>query len=123
MSIREQLQSVYDAYATAYRNKDPAGCAAVFTRDGEVFSPYAPPARGRAAIEILHSEWVDIGDNKELRILDAGFSGDLAWCLTAYSDTMEAGTSLNVFQRQTDGGWLIRACSLNQLRGETEPSR
>ncbi|RWD61666.1 MAG: DUF4440 domain-containing protein [Mesorhizobium sp.] len=121
MSILEQLQSVYDAYATAYRNKDPAGCAAVFTHDGEVFSPYAPPAKGRAAIEALHSEWVNIsGDNKELRVLDAGFSGDLAWCLTAYSDTLEAGTSLNVFQRQADGQWLIRACSLNQSRAESE---
>ena len=120
MSIREQLQSVYEAYATAYRTKHPAGCAAVFTDDGELFSPYALPTRGRAAIEALHSEWVNIGDNKELRILDAGFSGDLAWCLAAYSDTLEAGTSLNVFRRQADGRWLIRACSLNRSRAETE---
>ncbi|WP_027142935.1 DUF4440 domain-containing protein [Mesorhizobium sp. WSM3626] len=121
MSIHEELQSVYEAYATSYRNKHPVGCAAVFTDDGEVFSPYAPPAKGRAAIEALHSEWVNIsGDNKELSVLDAGFSGDLAWCLTAYSDTMEAGTSLNVFQRQADGGWLIRICSLNQSHVTTE---
>ena len=114
MSICEQLQKVYDAYAAAYRANDAAGCAAVFTDDGEVFSPYAPPARGRAAIEALHVEWVsEGGDGKDLQVIEAGGSGDLAWCLTAYSDLQETGTSLNVFQLQPDGRWLIRICSLN----------
>lgn len=115
MSIREELQSVYDAYAAAYRTKDAAGCAAIFTDDSEAFSPYAPPARGRAAIEALHSEWVKIGgEDKELRVVEAGVSGDLAWCLAQYSDGQDLGTSLNVFQRQPDGQWLIRICSLNE---------
>jgi ketosteroid isomerase-like protein len=115
MPIREDLQRVYDAYATAYRMKDAAGCAAVFTEDGEVFSPYAPPARGRPAVEALHQEWTQLGgQDKQLSVTDAGSSGDLAWCLTAYVDAHESGTSLNVFQRQSGGKWLIRICSLNE---------
>jgi ketosteroid isomerase-like protein len=56
----------------------PTDCAAIFTDDIEAFSPYAPPARGRAAIEALHSEWVKIGgEDKELRVVEAGVSGDL----------------------------------------------
>jgi hypothetical protein len=46
--------------------------------------------------------------------MDAGGSGDLAWCLTAFSDAHDSGTSLNVFQRQADDKWLIRVCSLNE---------
>ena len=41
MSIRDDLQNIYDQYATAYQVKDAAGCAAVFSQDSEVFSPYA----------------------------------------------------------------------------------
>jgi ketosteroid isomerase-like protein len=118
MSVQDELQRVYDAYATAYRMKDAAGCAAVFTEDGEVWSPYAPPARGRAAVEALHSVWTQLGgEDKQLSVVAAGSSGDLAWCLTAYSDATESGTSLNVFQRQADGTWLIRVCSLNEDKG------
>ncbi|MER8438349.1 hypothetical protein NKH36_00100 [Mesorhizobium sp. M1312] len=115
MSINEDLQNVYNAYAKAYRGKDAAGCAAVFTQEGEVYSPYAPPARGRTAVEALHRVWTQLGgDDKQLSVIDAGSSGDLAWCLTAYRDEHEKGTSLNVFQRQPDGRWLIRICSLNE---------
>ena len=115
MSIRDELQRVYDAYAAAYRMKDAADCAAVFTEDGEVLSPYAPPARGRAAVDALHGVWTQLGDeDKQLSVVAAGSSGDLAWCLTAYSDAHESGTSLNVFERQADGAWLIRVCSLNE---------
>ena len=55
------------------------------------------------------------GEDKELRVVEAGVSGDLAWCLAQYSDGQDLGTSLNVFQRQADGRWLIRICSLNSL--------
>jgi ketosteroid isomerase-like protein len=115
MSIREDLQRVYDKYVTSYRARDAAGCAGVFTVDGELFSPYAPPARGRATVEALHREWTRLGgEDKQLTVTNAGSSGDLAWCLAGYSDAQETGTSLNVFQRQPDGNWLIRICSLNE---------
>ncbi|WP_245318119.1 MULTISPECIES: nuclear transport factor 2 family protein [unclassified Mesorhizobium] len=57
MSIRDELQELWDIYVAAYRAGDAAGCAAVFTSDAELHSPYAPPARGRAAIEALHGVW------------------------------------------------------------------
>ncbi|MBZ9998537.1 MULTISPECIES: YybH family protein [unclassified Mesorhizobium] len=116
MSIRDELQEFLDIYVAAYRSKDAAGCAAIFAPDGEVHSPYAPRARGRAAIESLHAVWTQAaGTNKTLAVTEAGSSGDLAWCLAAYSEgeAMGNGTSLSVFERQADGGWLVRMCSLN----------
>lgn len=116
MSIRDELQALWEGYVAAYRAGDAAGCAAIFTPDGEVHSPYAPPARGRAAIEALHSIWTqgEVGD-KTLAVVEANSSGDLAWCLAAYSEGEATGngTSLSVLERQAGGGWLIRMCSLN----------
>ena len=121
MSIRDELQGVYDAYGTAYRSKDAAGCAAVFTENGAVYSPYSPPAIGREAVEALHREWTGLGgEDKRLTVIDAGSSGDLAWCLIAYSDAHDAGTSLNVCERQADGAWLIRLCSLNEDKPQAD---
>ncbi|MER8368038.1 nuclear transport factor 2 family protein [Mesorhizobium sp. M1378] len=116
MAIREELQDLYDRYAAAYTAGDASTCAAVFAPNGELFSPYAPPARGREAIEALHKVWTrnPVG-NKQLIVLDAGASGDVAWCLATYSEGLPTGdgTSLNVLERQPDGSWLIRVCSLN----------
>ncbi len=113
--IHEEMQNVMDRMREAYRAGDAAGCAALFTPDGELHSPYAPPARGRAEIEALHRIWTVDGENKELRVLKAGASADLAWCLAAYSegDVSGDGTSVCVMERQADGGWLICMCSLN----------
>jgi len=48
-------------------------------------------------------------------VVDAGQSGDLGWCLAAYSegDVTGNGTSLCILVRQPDGTWQIRLCSLN----------
>ncbi|TIV19499.1 MAG: DUF4440 domain-containing protein [Mesorhizobium sp.] len=116
MSIRDDLQEIWDFYVAAYRSGDAAGCAAIFTDDAEVHSPYGPPARGRAEIEALHGVWVQhAGPNKTLEVIEVGSSENLAWTLAAYSEgeAVGNGTSLSVFERQPNGGWLIRVCSLN----------
>ncbi|MDX8455982.1 nuclear transport factor 2 family protein [Mesorhizobium sp. VK9D] len=116
MPIFDDLQEIWDLYVAAYRLGDAAGCAAIFTDDAEVHSPYGPPARGRAAIEALHGIWVQhAGPNKTLQVIEAGSSGNLAWTLAAYSEGEATGngTSLSILERQADGGWLIRMCSLN----------
>ena len=116
-TLQQELQSVWDRYVAAYKAGDAAGCAAVFTPDAAVYSPYGPPAIGRAAIAAQHSEWVKLGgDGKTLIIEGAGSSGDLAWCLLRYSEGEVAGngTNLTVFERQAGGNWLARISSLNE---------
>lgn len=118
MAIRDELQSLLDEMATAYIAGDAAGCAAVFTPDAALFSPYAPPVYGRAAIEEIHRGWVGHGGGtKTMKVVDAGMAGDLAWCLAHYSegDVAGDGTSLIVFARQPSGGWLCHMASLNSL--------
>ena len=118
MSIKGELQILWDAYAKAYTLGDAAACGAMFTADAELHSPYAPPAIGRDAIVALHAVWTQghgEGAEKKITVLQAGRSGDLAWCLASYSEGLETGngTSVDVFERQGDGSWLIRMCSLN----------
>ena len=118
MPVDEELQQFWEAYVAAYRAADASALGAMFTPDAELHSPYAPPARGRHEIAALHATWTqghaEAGD-KKMRVIQAGMSGDLAWSLASYSEGLETGngTSVSVFEKQSDGSWLIRMCSLN----------
>jgi uncharacterized protein (TIGR02246 family) len=116
MSIREELQDLLDAYAKAYQAGDALACANMYTPQGELHSPYAPPARGRSEIEEIHRVWTQyVSGEKKLAIVEADSSGDLAWCLATYTEGQVTGngTSLNILERQPDGSWLVRLSSLN----------
>ena len=125
MPIRDDLQNLLNTYVAAYQSGDAAACAAAFALNGELYSPYAPPARGRAAIEALHKNWTqDGGNGKQLSVIDAGDSGDMAWCLASFSEghVTGDGTSLMIFERSA-GDWLIRMCSLNSNDpGQADPA-
>jgi uncharacterized protein (TIGR02246 family) len=115
MDVKEALQDLMDRYVAAYRAGDSAGCAAVFTENAELRSPYGPAAIGRDAIARTHEEWTAEGaEGKRIDVVSAGVSGDLAWCLAAFSEGSETGEgkSLSVLERQPGGSWLIRMCSL-----------
>jgi ketosteroid isomerase-like protein len=108
-------QNLLDEYVASYRAMDAVGCASVFSTDAELYSPYGPPAIGRAAIEAIHREWVAEGaDEKEIKVVDAGVSEDVGWCVAHFSEgATGSGRSLNVLERQLDGNWLISRCSIN----------
>jgi ketosteroid isomerase-like protein len=114
-SCKIDFQKLFDEYAASYRAGDAAGCASYFVPAAELFSPYGPPAIGRAAIEASHREWVKEGaENKTLVVLNAGACEGMGWCTAEYDEGATGkGTSLNVLQRQRDGSWLITHCSLN----------
>jgi len=114
-SFEGQVQALMDQMAAAYRTGNAAGCAALFTADATLLSPYATAARGRDAIEALHCVWTAAENSKQLTVMEAGQSGDLGWCLATYSEgnVTGNGTSLCTLARQPDGSWLIRLCSLN----------
>lgn len=109
MDFRHEAQALCDRMAAAYRAGDAAGCAALFTEDARLLSPYAPEARGRPAIEALHRVWTAHGAGKTLTVIDAGRDGATAWFLLAYGegDATGDGKSLNVLRREPDGQWLI----------------
>ena len=115
MAFKDEAQALFDRMAAAYRAGDAAGCAACFTDDARLLSPYAVEAQGRAAIEALHRDWTGHGGSeKTLTVIEAGCEGDTGWCLATYSegDVTGDGKSLGIVRRQPDGSWLISHCCL-----------
>lgn len=107
----------------ALKLHDAAACAALFTANGQILSPYGPLAEGTAEIAATHQAWFDEGEtNKRLTLLEAGTSGDLGYCLLAWAGDYPQpdgscksyrGRSLNVLRRSADGSWRIHLSSLN----------
>lgn len=117
MQDRSGIDALLARYLDAYRAGDAPGCAATFTPDGVVMSPFGPLARGRTQIAALHADWVAEGaSGKRVSLEEFGQDGDLAWGLARFSDGAETGDglSLSVLERQPDGHWLFRICSLNE---------
>ena len=116
MDIERGVAETFHRYLQAYRTGAAAGCAACYLPDGAVYSPYAPPALGRQAIEDLHRDWTLEGaPNKTLVPLEIGGQGATAWCFARFADDDAAGEgwSLHILERQADATWLIRISSLN----------
>lgn len=117
MDDKTAIDALWGQYLSAYRIGDAEGCARVFTDDAELYSPFAPVAKGRDAIRALHADWTDGGaPDKTLSVLSWGASEGLAWCVAAYGEgtATGTGTSLSSLERQPDGGWLIRVCALSE---------
>lgn len=119
-----QIHDLIARYLAAYEARDAAGCAAVYTEDARVLSPWGPPVKGRAAIATVHEDWFKEGDsNKAMTIRDLEIDGDLAICLVTYRADIPAddgptrvfGASLNALCRQPADGWKISHTSLNDL--------
>jgi ketosteroid isomerase-like protein len=115
LTVHEEMQQLMDEMAVAYRAGDAHSCPQMFTRDGVLYSPYDFPARGRNEIESLHRDWTGTGTGKQFIVKEASSSGNLGWCLAAYSegDATGNGTSLGVVELQPNGTWFIRICSLS----------
>lgn len=114
MGLRDELQALGDAYVAACRAKDVVGCAAVFTPDGVLYSAFAPPAIGRAAIAALHEIWTEGGAGKTLTVTEAAGSAGIAWTRADFAERGEVteGHALWACVRAADGPWQIRVCSL-----------
>lgn len=56
MALAQDLQKLVIQMADAYRTGDAGGVAALFTENAQLHSPFAPPAIGRAAIQLLHED-------------------------------------------------------------------
>ncbi len=117
MTLRGELQAALDDMAQFYMAGDAVACAALFTTDATLLSPYAPPAHGRAEIAALHRDWTEGATAKTFEILDCGGGGETAWALARYSEGQITGegTTLAVFEHRENTGWLIRVCSLNSV--------
>jgi uncharacterized protein (TIGR02246 family) len=122
MSSTQGIQVLVARLLDALKRHDAAACAALFTQDAVILSPYGPPAKGQVAIATIHQSWFDEGEKeKKLELLDAGCADDVGYCVLAYSGAYarpdgsyehHCGRSVNVLHKEADGDWRIHISSM-----------
>ena len=98
---QDDLEALAAAYLSAYIAQDAEGCARTFTKEGALFSPFGPEARGRPAVAATHSEWfAEKEEDKRLEVVEFSGNGTSGHCLLAWSarvpDETEAGATRRV---------------------------
>jgi len=103
------LDRVLRDYERAWRARDPAALAALFTEDGFVLSNGRLPIRGRDAIRTTYAEG---GGPLVLRALAYATEGSVGYIIGAYAsgqDAPDTGKFVLALRRASDGRWLIAA--------------
>lgn len=123
MAFQQEIEEIMTAYVAAFNAQNAAECAAIYTEDATIFSPFGPPIRGRAAIVAEHKNWLALGEeNKRIDVLDCAASGDLGYCLITYAaditgpdgtQVTEKGTNLCAMVRRAER-WQIQHSSMNE---------
>jgi len=100
------LRRVLDDYTAAWKARDANALATLFA-EGRIIVPNAcPPVADRAGVEACYA---GSGGPLDLRALDHGYSGDLAYIIGEYAEHPgDPGSGKFVLTLQNDGGrWLI----------------
>ena len=83
MSIQDELQSFWNAYAAAYSAGDAGACGAMFTAEAELH-PMHRRLLAATLSRLSSTTWTQ-GHGKEtekkMTVIHAGRAGDFAWCL------------------------------------------
>jgi ketosteroid isomerase-like protein len=101
------LARVLTDYEAAWRSKDAAALAALFTDDGFVLSSGVPPVRGRAQIE---KHYTGQGGPLALRALAFATEGSLGYIIGGFAratDESDIGKFTLTLRKSARGRWMI----------------
>lgn len=119
--LPEAVERVLRDYERAWRARDAAGLAALFTEDGFVLANGRPPVRGRAAIR---EAYANAGGPLFLRALAYSADGVTGYIIGSYRDQEngpDIGKYILALRQNPDGRWMIAADMDNANRRETPP--
>ena len=109
LTLPPELDAVLKGYEAAWRARDAAALAALFTDDGYVMRPNRPPAVGREAIE---GAYQGAGGPLVLRAWAWRVDGDVGWILGGWAgsaDQRAVGKFVLALRRSPAGSWRIAA--------------
>jgi ketosteroid isomerase-like protein len=101
------LARVLRDYEVAWRNKDAAALAALFTEDGFVLSSGGPPVRGRVQIQ---KHYTGKGGPLALRAMAFATEGSVGYIIGGFARQEaqpDAGKFTLTLRMGKDGRWLI----------------
>lgn len=119
--LPDALTRVLRDYEQAWRARDAAALAALFTEDGFVMSNGRPPVRGRDAIREAYK---NAGGPLFLRALAYSADGVTGYIIGAYSheeNAPDTGKFILALRQRPDGRWLIAADMDNANASQREP--
>jgi ketosteroid isomerase-like protein len=122
VALPAELDRVLRDYERAWRAKDPAALAELFTEDGFVMANGAAPARGREAIRKIYAGQ---GGALFLRAFAFGRDGDVGFILGGYAGREGApdeGKFTLTLRRGADGRWRIFSDMDNPNRRPAPPA-
>ena len=107
VALPPELARVLTDYEDAWRRKDAAGLARLFTEDGFVLGNGSPPVRGRAAIE---KRYAGSGGPLALRAFAFSTEGRVGYILGGFAlkeGEPDLGKFTLTLRKGADGRWLI----------------
>ena len=107
VTLPPPLARVLTDYESAWRKKDAAALAALFTEDGFVLSNGSPPVRGRAQIE---KHYLGAGGPLALRAVAFATEGSLGYIIGGFAREKgqpDRGKFTLTLRKESDGRWLI----------------
>lgn len=107
VTLPAPLARVLTDYEAAWRAKDAAALAALFTEDGFVLSSGSPPVRGRDRIE---QHYASSGGPLALRALAFDTEGSLGYVIGGYGRAVgqpDSGKFTLTLRKGPDERWLI----------------
>jgi ketosteroid isomerase-like protein len=107
VQLPADLARVLTDYETAWRNKDAAALAALFSEDGFVLSNGAAPVRGRAQIE---RHYKGQGGPLALRALAYATEGSVGYIIGGFArreGEADIGKFTLTLRKDASGRWLI----------------
>lgn len=108
-TLPPELDRVLREYEQAWRRRDAAALAALFTDDGLALPDGRPPAQGAAALRAVYAR---VGGPLALRALRFARDADTAWIVGAWSeagDGPDLGKFVLALRRDAQGRWRIAA--------------
>jgi ketosteroid isomerase-like protein len=109
IALPPELARVLTDYEAAWRSKDAAALARLFTEDGFVLSSGTPPVRGRAAIE---RHYTGQGGPLALRAIAYATDGAVGYIIGGYAQqagASDSGKFTLTLRRGAGGRWLIQS--------------
>lgn len=113
---RQDIQTAEQRFLDAFNGGDASEAVRVYSEGARVLPPNSDIVQGRAAIEALLKDYIQMGASVSFDLVDVHESLDLCAAVGRYrlelhpqgaDPKTDTGKFIEVWKRQADGSWLL----------------